>query len=110
MVGGGSAASCVACLLKRARTFKDWKQLKNLLAATDAPLEELQERWRHYLASTETFTVNKHGSLAYFCSNFDGFINGPLHERIGGGRNGRRLVGKELTRANLIAAGYKPLN
>jgi hypothetical protein len=84
---------------------KDWKQLKILLAATDVPLEEMQVRWRHYLASTEPFTVKRGGSLAYFCANFDAFINGPLlgPEK---GRSHGKLTGDDLTRANLKAAGF----
>jgi hypothetical protein len=84
---------------------KDWKQLKILLAATDVPLEEMQARWRHYLASTEPFTVKKGGSLAYFCANFDAFINGPLLAPEKGRSHGK-LTGDDLTRANLKAAGF----
>jgi hypothetical protein len=84
---------------------KDWKQLKILLAATGVPLEEMQARWRHYLASTEPFTVKKGGSLAYFCANFDAFINGPLLAPEKGTSHGK-LTGDDLTRANLKAAGF----
>lgn len=87
---------------------KDWQQLKNLLAATSATLEEIQARWQHYLVSTEPFTANKRGSLAYFCANFDAFIEGPLHGSAKGGAHGK-LSGDDLTRANLKAAGY-PVN
>jgi len=87
---------------------KDWKQLKTLLAATDARLEEIQARWRHYLASTEPFTAKKGGSLAYFCANFDAFINGPLLAPEKGTGHGK-LTGEDLTRANLRAAGF-PVN
>jgi hypothetical protein len=84
---------------------KDWKQLQILLAATGVPLEEMQARWRHYLASTEPFTVKKGGSLAYFCANFDAFINGPLLAPEKGTSHGK-LTGDDLTRANLKAAGF----
>jgi len=84
---------------------KDWKQLKNLLAATSASLDELQARWRHFLASTEEFTLKKGGSLAHFCTNFDAFINGPLVAPAKGTGHGK-LTGDDLTRANLKAAGY----
>jgi len=79
-----------------------------LLAATTATLEEIQTRWQHYLASTEQFTANKRGSLAYFCTNFDAFIQGPLQAGTKGGAHGK-LSGDDLTRANLRAAGF-PVN
>jgi len=87
---------------------KDWTQLKNLLAATSASLDEFQARWRHFLASTESFTVKKGGSLTYFCANFDAFINGPLVTPAKGTAHGK-LTGDDLTRANLKAAGF-PVN
>lgn len=87
---------------------KDWRQLKNLLVATGSTLEEMCTRWQHYLASTEPFIANKGGSLAYFCTNFDAFIQGPLQAGTKGGAHGK-LTGDELTRANLKAAGF-PVN
>jgi len=84
---------------------KDWKQLKNLLAATSAPQEEIQARWQHFLASTEAFTAKQGGSLAYFCTNFDAFINGPLVAPAKGTGHGKP-TGDDLTRANLKAAGF----
>ena len=60
---------------------KDRNGLKNLLknqSAESLPLERLQNNWRNFLASTEPFTVNQGGSLAYFCWNLDKFSDGPI--------------------------------
>jgi hypothetical protein len=42
------------------------------------PIEELERRWLNYLGSTEPFTAKQGDSLAYFCSKFDTFIDGPI--------------------------------
>jgi uncharacterized protein YdaU (DUF1376 family) len=69
---------------------KDWKGLKNLLAAAPTlSVSELQTRWTDFLASTEAFTEKQGGSLAYFCSHADSFISGPLLERTKGGSNAK---------------------
>jgi hypothetical protein len=68
--------------------------------------EELQSRFENYLASTESFTMKKGGSLAYFCQNVDSFLAGPLFERTQGGNNGnKKISADQRTRDNLAAAG-----
>lgn len=62
-----------------------WKRNRNLA------FEQFQGRWDAYLASTELFIRKQGGSLAYFCANFDHFIDGPLHDSQGG-RDGKRLI------------------
>jgi hypothetical protein len=57
---------------------KDQKQLKNLLRLTSESLEELKQRFTNYIASTDSFISGQGDSLAFFCANFDRFINGPL--------------------------------
>lgn len=61
---------------------KDFNGLKALLNRNQTLTPaELERRWEHYLASTESFTVKQGGSLAYFCSKFDAFISGPIMEK-----------------------------
>jgi len=61
---------------------KDFKALSLMLASSKGlGLEELQRRFENYLASTEPFTRNKGGSLAYFCQNVDSFLAGPILEK-----------------------------
>jgi hypothetical protein len=61
---------------------RDFKALSAMLASNRSlDSEELERRWRNYMASTEDFTRKQGGSLAYFCANADRFLNGPLIER-----------------------------
>jgi hypothetical protein len=58
---------------------KDFESLKVLLARTKSiSLDELQRRWDYYLASTDAFFSKQGDSLAFFCSKFDSFIDGPV--------------------------------
>jgi len=41
-------------------------------------VEEMQRRFRNYLASTEPFTVHQGGSLTYFVKKFVVFARGPI--------------------------------
>ena len=69
---------------------KDWASLKRFLA--DQPqvaLEQFQHRFDSYLQSTERFTRNQGGSLAYFIAKFDAFAAGPILDRtFTGGSDG----------------------
>jgi len=61
---------------------KDFKALSLMLASNKGlGAEELQRRFENYLASTESFTMKKGGSLAYFCQNVDSFLAGPILEK-----------------------------
>lgn len=71
---------------------KDWTALSNLLKSNfTLELLEFGRRWQNYIESTEAFTVKQGFSLCYFCSKFDTFLHGPLHEKnnsaIGRGLN-----------------------
>jgi hypothetical protein len=66
---------------------KDFKNLTALLRKNQSlTSEELQRRWENYASSTEDFTRRQGDSLAYFCSKFDSFIDGPLIQRLSTGR------------------------
>jgi hypothetical protein len=63
---------------------KDFKNLKALLSKNQTlTADELKRRWEHYLNSTEPFTAKQADSLAYFCSKFDSFIDGPVQASNG---------------------------
>lgn len=78
---------------------KHFNGLKALLKRNQTlTLAELERRWQHYSGSTEPFTANQGDSLAYFCSNFDRFIDGPqVHAK--GNSNGK-LSGTDLALKN----------
>jgi hypothetical protein len=60
---------------------KDHSALKRLLNGQPAerlPLDRLNQLWTNYTASTEPFIVRQGDSLAYFCTNVDKFLDGPL--------------------------------
>jgi hypothetical protein len=65
------------------------KQHRSLqLFLADQPrvqLVEWQRRFMNYLESTEVFTRNQGGSLAYFVTHFDVFHAGPVVYRVGAG-------------------------
>jgi hypothetical protein len=86
---------------------KHFNGLKGLLKRNQTlAVAELERRWRHYSGSTEPFTANQGDSLAYFCSKFDSFIDGPIlagpSRRSGNGK----LAGTELARHNAAALGF----
>src|SRR5215469_2829978 len=83
---------------------KGTNALKEFLKRNAVTLEEWRRRWLNFSASTEPFTVRKGLSLAYFCSNFDEFINGPL----GGGNNGMRDGHREPRAAVAPTPGKYP--
>ena len=59
---------------------KDFKALSVMLASNKGlGSEELQRRFRNYIGSTEPFTRKQGGSLAYFCTHIDSFLEGPIH-------------------------------
>lgn len=61
---------------------KDFKRLSEILVrAKELSPQELEDRWRNYMESTEDFTRKQGGSLAYFCGHVDRFLKGPLSER-----------------------------
>jgi hypothetical protein len=58
---------------------RDFKNLTALLRRNETlTAAELERRWQHYTSSTEAFTLKQGDSLAYFCSKFDSFIDGPI--------------------------------
>jgi hypothetical protein len=60
---------------------KDHKNLKILLMSNRAlRIEEFSRRLMFYLSSTQEFVHSQGDSLAFFCSRFDSFIDGPLLE------------------------------
>jgi hypothetical protein len=60
-------------------TGKDSQNLTALLRQNQTLTpSELERRWNHYTASTEPFTEKQGDSLAYFCTKFDSFIDGPI--------------------------------
>jgi len=67
---------------KPAWAKKDFVQLADLFKRRpELTLEEFSRRWNAYLDSTEGFICRQGWSLAYFCSKFDSFIAGPIHDR-----------------------------
>ena len=67
---------------------KDYKALQTLLrnhSPESLPRKRLRALWEHFAASTEPFTAKQGDSLAYFCTNLDKFVAGPI------------LAGKEST-------------
>jgi hypothetical protein len=63
-------------------TGKDQHRLKTFLAANPTmAAEEFQRRFGNYLQSSEQFTRSHGDSLAYFLTEFDRFIDGPVLER-----------------------------
>lgn len=82
----------------------DYTQLTFLVARNkELTTTEFSRRWQNFLNSTEKFTASQGGSLKFFCSRFDSFIEGALLETK---RNGGKLSGRELTEHNLRAAGF----
>jgi hypothetical protein len=60
---------------------KDFSALGRLLKSQSVerlPLKQLVCLWGDFLKSTELFTVKQGDSLAYFCSNLDKFVDGPI--------------------------------
>lgn len=86
---------------------KDFKNLTDLLRKNQTlTLSELARRWNHYTASTEPFTEKQGDSLAYFCTKFDSFIDGPILTGPSGGNGSAKLTGTELARHNAAALGF----
>lgn len=85
----------------------DYRQLSDLLArkAKDGlTSEEVLRRYNNMLFSPVPFHTQQAGSLRFFCSHFDYFIELPSIN--GNGKNGHgKLVGDERTKSNLRAAG-----
>lgn len=68
---------------KPAWAVKDYVQLFNLLRRNaHITTAEFSRRWDRYMGSTEHFIQQQGFSLAYFCSRFDAFMAGPLHDRV----------------------------
>jgi hypothetical protein len=68
---------------------KDYGQLARLLATNPhLSLDELRRRWTSFLSSSDPFTRSQGHSLAFFCSNLDRFIDGPLLAAPAGGKYG----------------------
>ncbi len=60
---------------------KDWSGVAGLFKRLpELTLAIFQRHWRNYLASTEGFIQKQGYGLAYFCSRFDGFAAGPVHD------------------------------
>jgi hypothetical protein len=71
---------------------RDHRALANLLRdKPDLPVDELRRRFGNFLASTEPYIAGQGGSLAFFCSNFDRFLLGPVDQRGGGNGFSSRL-------------------
>ena len=61
---------------------REGKQLQAFLKSTvRITQEEWEQRYRNFLKSTSPFYSEKCGSLLFFISNFDHFIDGPVLER-----------------------------
>lgn len=85
---------------------KDYKALQALLqghSPEPLPLERLKALWEYFAASTEPFTAKQGDSLAYFCTNLDKFVAGPILKNIGG-----KPDASTLEQRNLAAAGFRP--
>jgi hypothetical protein len=69
----------------------DFVQLDRFLKSNpEVSGEEMQRRFRNYLASTEPFTIQQGGSLMYFIRKFVVLAGGPIHApQPKGGSNGR---------------------
>jgi hypothetical protein len=71
-------------------TGRDYGRLSALLKSDpNLQLEEMKRRWEFFLSSPQQFIRDQGDSLAFFCSNFDRFINGPLFAAPVGGKNGK---------------------
>lgn len=82
----------------------DFSRLKALLKGNpNLPLETLILRWKHYLASTEPFIVQIHGSLSYFVQRFDQFSEGPRLERNARNAKIRDFTGTDVVLDDLRA-------
>jgi hypothetical protein len=82
---------------------KDWKALSILLQRNPNPsLDEMRRRWTDFLSSTDRYIRSQGDSLAFFCSNFDRFIDGPLFVAAIGGK----LNADERDHRNFAAAGF----
>jgi hypothetical protein len=97
---------------------KDYAALSRFLKRNSHPPEEIIQRFRHYLESTEDFTAKQGFSLTFFFSRFDTFMRGPIFDRRNNGqgntsaRSGTPTVG-DKHRATLEAfrsTQPKPVN
>ncbi len=60
-------------------TGKDFKSLSTMLASNKGlGSDEMERRFKSYLASTEPFTKKQGDALWYFCAHVDSFLPGPL--------------------------------
>lgn len=60
---------------------KDFAAVAGLVKRHDwVTVAEFSRRFGNFIRSTEEFTQRQGGSLAYFCSKFDQFADGPLQE------------------------------
>lgn len=92
---------------------RDQKNLKTLLCSNpNITPSEFSKRWAFYLASTQKFIVEQGHSLAFFCSRFDSFLEGPIltEDRSGGhyagGRDSRkRGADADVHRRNFTGLG-----
>lgn len=72
---------------------KDFKALSLMLSSNKGMgVEELERRFRNYLASTELFTQKQGDALWYFCAHVDSFLVGPLMVPARKGTNGKQSV------------------
>ena len=86
---------------------KDQKNLKTLLKSNPAiTVGEFSRRWDFYLASTESFTAKQGDSLAFFCSKFDSFIDGPLTDAARKEQLGGKPSSSELALHNARGLGF----
>jgi hypothetical protein len=90
---------------------KDRRQLSELLKVhPDLSFEEMRRRWTFFISSTDSWIQKQGDSLAFFCSNFDRFIDGPLAAAPAGGKNGNNKLTiaeqAQRTRRLCTAAGF----
>lgn len=84
---------------------KDFRQLADLLGRnSDLQLDELKRRWTHYVSSPQQFIRDQGESLAFFCSRFDSFIDGPLPAAPG---RGGKTSADERDRNNFVKADFQ---
>jgi hypothetical protein len=68
-------------------TGKDDRQFAALLSRNpELSFDEWKRRWKHFLSSSDSFICGQGHSLAFFCNNFDRFIDGPLLAAPAGGK------------------------
>jgi hypothetical protein len=90
---------------------RDYGRLADLLKRdSDLQIEEMRRRWTHFVSSPQPFIQDQGDSLAFFCSRFDSFIDGPLFAAPVGGKNGNGKISAaeqgQRTGRNLAAAGH----